>query len=522
MSMNRTTRPARIALVNAPPFGLYEPQYDTPRFTRYALAVLAGHLRAHGVSELLLIDAKFERIGYREIRRRLAAFKPDVVGLTAFTPEIVQCGHVATLVKDLARHEGREIVTIVGGVHATAIPEQTLEEFPQFDLVGVGEGEDTLLDLARWVERGGPRTDWATIRGLCYRDTSGNPARSPARPNLNDQREIPLPAWDLLPPSPTALVMTSRGCPYACNFCMNPNGKKVRRRDVQPFLDEVQWLIDERGMEDLHICDEIFTLDKDRTHEILDGLIEMGFGERYTFHAQTHVRCIDQPLLEKIARAGCTFLGFGMETGDPEVLKQMGKGTNLEVMLKAVELSHHTGVELGTFFILGQPDETLKSAWNTVKLAIKSNPRTPIFGVMVPFPGTKVWEWANRGEHGYRLRSPDWNDFNKQIGDALEFEGIDRRAMEVLQLAGYSLVFLANGRWMEFGRFVQRYQTEGFTVLRKILTGAVEERHARAHRSRRDLSPAAIMALDASLPFTRPFDPQAPLPLPLRAPVPVR
>jgi len=519
--MNRTIRPARVALVNAPAFGLYEPQYDTPRFTRYALAVLAGYLRAHGVEDILLIDAKFERIGYREVRRRLAAFEPDVVGLTAFTNEIVQCGHVASLVKDLARHQGRRITTIVGGVHATAIPEQTLEEFPQFDLVGVGEGEQTLLDLARWVDRGATTDAWADIPGLCFRDAQGRPSRSPPRLNINDQKQIPAPAWDLLPPSPTALVMTSRGCPYACNFCMNPNGKKVRRRDVQPFLDEVQWLIDEHGMQDLHICDEIFTLDKARTHAILDGMIEMGFGERYTFHAQTHVRCIDEPLLEKIARAGCTFLGFGMETGDPDVLKAMGKGTNLDVMLKAVELSHRTGVELGTFFILGQPEETLKSAWNTVKLAIRSNPRTPIFGVMVPFPGTKVWDWANAGDKGYRLRSLDWNDFNKQIGDALDFEGIDRRTIEVLQIAGYSLVFLANGRYGEFARFVQTYQTEGLTVLRKILTGAVEDRAAREHRSRRDLTPAAILDLDASLPFLQPFDPDAPLPeLVLRALVP--
>lgn len=510
--MNRAASPVRIALVNAPAFGLYEPQYDTPRFTRYALAVLAGHLRAHGFPELLLIDAKYERIGYQEVRRRLHAFRPDIVGLTAFTNEIVQCGHVATLVQDLARQTGRSILTIVGGVHATAVPERTLQEFPQFDLVGVGEGEGTLLDLARWVARRGGRDDLAHIPGLCLRGPNGQPTRTPIRPNLNDQREIPRPAWDLLPPSPTALVMTSRGCPYACNFCMNPNGKKVRRRDVQLFLDEVQWLIDERGMEDLHICDEIFTIDKERTHEILDGMLEMGFGDRYTFHAQTHVRCIDQPLMEKIARAGCTFLGFGMETGDPEVLKQMGKGTNLDVMHQAVALSHETGVELGTFFILGQPDESLKSAWNTVKLAVRCNPRTPIFGVMVPYPGTKIWEWAQAGERGYRLRSLDWNDFNKQVGDALDFDGIDRRTMEALQLAGYSLVFLGNHRYREFARFVQRYQTEGFTVLRKILTGGTEDPALRSWRSRHDLTPAEVLSIDATLPFVRPFDPTAPLP----------
>lgn len=499
----------RVALVNAPAYGLYEPQYDTPRFTRYALAVLAGYLRAHGVVEILLIDAKYERLGYREVRRRLAEFQPDVVGLTAFTNEIIQCGHVATLVRSIAAEQGRPILTIAGGVHVTAIPEDTLREFPQFDLVCVGEGEDTLLDLCRHVATGRPASALAQLPGLCLRDAStGEPVRTAARPRQSDQRQMPAPAWDLLPKCPTVLVMTSRGCPYACNFCMNPNGTKVRKRDVQPFLDEVRFLIEERGLEDLHICDEIFTLDKDRTHLILDGLIELGFGTRYTFHAQTHVRCVDAPLLEKIARAGCTFLGFGMETGDPDVLAQMGKGTNLDIMKSAVEMSHRSGVELGTFFILGQPNETPRSAWNTIKMAMTFNPKTPIFGVMVPFPGTKVWTWANQGERGYSIRSLDWNDYNKQVGDAVNFAGIDRRLLEAFQIAGYSLVFLGNGRFGDFARFVLQYRTEGLTVLRKIITGKVDDAARRAHRSRRDLSAEEVCALDHDLSFVQPFAPR--------------
>lgn len=469
--MNRVERPVRVAIVNAPPFALREPQYDTPSFTRYSLAVLAGYLRDHGVAEILLIDAKYERIGYGEIRRRLKAFAPDVVGHTAFTNEIVQSHHVATVVRKVAEELGKPIVNIVGGVHASALPEQTLHEFPRFDLVGVGEGEQTLLEVVQAIGRGAP--DWSTIPGLAFRDPSAPEGvrRSAERPRLMDQARISMPAWDLLPKSPRVLVMTARGCPYACNFCQNPNGKKVRRRDVEAFLDEVRWLVTERDCVDLHICDEIFTLDRERTHEILDGLIELGFGEKYTFHAQTHINCVDEELLIKIDRAGCRMLGFGMETGDPETLKQMGKGTNLNKIKEIVALTKKTGVKLGTFFILGQPDETWKSAWNTVKLAIESNPETPVFGVMVPYPGTKVWTWANAGEHGYRLKSLDWNDYNKQIGDALEFEGISRRGVEFMQLAGYSLVFLQNARWREFADFVWRYRTEGATVLNKIVTG---------------------------------------------------
>lgn len=511
--MNRIRRPVRIALVNAPPFALHEPQYDTPAFTRYSLAVLAGYLRDHGFADLLLIDAKFERIGYREVHRRLQAFEPDIVGHTAFTNEIVQSGHVATLVRALSRELGKPICNIVGGVHATALPEQTLQEFPQFDLVCVGDGEQTLLELCQHWGLGQGLEGIQAIAGLAWR-TPGDPAtvqRSPERPRIQDQDEIPMPAWDLLPRSSRVLVMTSRGCPYACNFCMNPNGKRVRKRGVDHFLEEVRWLVQERDCVDLHICDEIFTIDKARTHEILDGMIELGFGTRYTFHAQTHINTVDEELLLKIDRAGCRLLGFGLETGDPDTLKQMGKGTNLNKIREIVDLTKKTGIKLGTFFILGQPDESWASAWNTVKLAIDANPETPIFGVMVPYPGTKVWEWAQRGERGYHLKSLDWNDYNKQIGDALAFDGIDRRGIEFMQLAGYSLVFLRNRRYREFAEFVWRYRTEGATVLNKIVTGHL----GRTGRPRGyDLELDTVLELDGGLPHLRTFDPGAPLPVP--------
>jgi len=465
----------KVAIINAPPYGVLEPQYDTPEFTRYALAVLAGWLREHANVEILLIDAKFERIGYQEVERRLRAFAPDLVGLTAFTNEIVQAGHVATLAKQLEAELGKPITTLVGGVHATALPEQTLLEFPPFDLVCVGDGEETLTELCGVLHQAPDQRDYSVIKGLAYRDGAGAPVRTAERQKAPEQARPPMPAWDLLPESPTALVMTSRGCPFRCNFCMNPNGRKVRGRDVDHVIEEFRWLVEERNTTDLHICDEIFTLDKERTHEILDGMIELGFGTKYTFHAQTHVRCVDEELLQKIARAGCRMLGFGLETGHADTLKAMGKGTDLKVIHKVIEQCKEVGIKLGTFFILGQPDETLESALATLKLAIEANPATPVFGLMVPYPGTKVWDWARAGERGYRLKNMHWNAFNKQIGDALELEGLDRRTIEVLQLGGYLAVFAANRRWRDLASFVWQYRTEALTAARKVLLGSVVE-----------------------------------------------
>lgn len=505
--------PVRIALINAPPYALHEPTYDTPVFVRLSLAALGAYLREHGFRELLLIDAKYERIGYSEIRRRLLEFKPDIVGLTAFTNEIIQCGHVATLVKDLEKVLGKRILTIAGGVHCTALPEQTLQEFPQFDLVAVGEGENTLVELAQWQALEGQFDDLHVIDGLAWRDPKDRDliVSSKPRANIGDQTTIPVPAWDLLPPAPQYTVMTARGCPYACNFCMNPNGRVVRKRNVDHFLAEVDWLINDFGCIDLHFCDEIFTIDKDRTHLILDGMIERGFGKQYTFHAQTHINTVDEAILYKIASAGCRLLGFGFETGDPETLKAMGKGTNIKRIHEIIDLCRETDVKLGTYFILGQPDEDWRSAYNTVKLAIEANPVTPMFGLMVPYPGTKVWNWAQRGERGYWLKSFNWNAYNKQIGDALTFDGISRRGIEALHLYGYSMVFLRNRRYREFAEFVWHYRTEGRTVLRKIVSGKLgKATHPDPYR----MPATEVLALDRELHWIgttpAPFDPLHP------------
>jgi radical SAM superfamily enzyme YgiQ (UPF0313 family) len=286
---------------------------------------------------------------------------------------------------------------------------------------------------------------------------------------IEDQTTLPMPAWDLLPKSPVVLVMTSRGCPFACNFCMNPNGRVVRKRDVDHFLREVKWVTHEREAKHLLICDEIMTVDKDRTHRILDGMMEIGFGKKYTFNGQTHVNCVDEPLLKKIKKAGVTTLGFGIESADPETLAKMGKGIKLQTIKSTVDLAKKCEVGLTTFFILGQPNETLRSAWRSVWFTVRINPVVPIFGIMVPYPGTKIWNWAKKGEMGYRLNSIDWNDYNKQIGNALTMEHVSRKQLELLQFIGYLLVFLVNLRLVELLRFIWKYKTEGVTVIKKII-----------------------------------------------------
>jgi len=451
----------RVLLINPPPYQRVD-KYDTPNFTRLGLACLAAELRAKGLAEVAIVDGKFERLSYEAIRERVRRFAPDIVGLTAFTNEIKPAARVARMVKALSP----TIAIAVGGVHASVLPERTLAEFPEFDCVAVGEGEITFAELVTALNRG---TSLTTVPGLCLRD-GGGVARTPERELVQDLDTLPLPAWDLLPPSPRYLFMTQRGCTYRCPFCVNPNGRVVRTRSIEHVMAELEEII-ARGGEELYVCDELFTADRERTHRVLDAMIAADIGRKLRWSAQAHVNLVDRDLFVKMKAAGCFICGLGIETGDPEIMRSIKKGLTMERVVAARNAARDAGLPIEGLLIIGHPYETWASAMRTIEFTVKLNPERPIIGVMVPYPGTEVAAMAARGEGGYRLLSTDWNDYAKQIGDALAFENLSRRQLEILQMFAYLKVFIGNRRWADFARFVWRYRSEGLAVVRKILLG---------------------------------------------------
>lgn len=451
----------RVVLVNPPPYQRVD-EYDTPNFTRLGLACLASRLRADGVAAVQIVDAKFERLSYEAIEERVRRFSPDVVGLTAFTNEIKPAARVAGMVKELSP----SIATVVGGVHASVLPERTLDEFPAFDAVVVGEGEITFSHYAAALASGRPL---AEIRGLCFRD-GGAIVRTAERERTEALDTFPLPAWDLLPPSPRYLFMTQRGCAYRCTFCANPNGRIVRTRSVDHVMAELDEII-ARGGEEMYVCDELFTADRERTHRLLDAMIAANIGRKLRWSAQTHVNLVDRDLFAKMKAAGCFICGLGIETGDADIMRRMKKGSTMERVVTARNAAREVGLPIEGLMIIGHPHETWESAMRTIEFAVKLNPERPIVGVMVPYPGTEVAAMAARGEGGYRLLSTDWNDYAKQIGNALEFENLSRRELEILQMLAYVKVFLGNRRYREFASFVWKYRSEGLAVLKKIVSG---------------------------------------------------
>lgn len=453
------SKSTKVVLVNAPPLGVLEPWYDIPEFPRGALAALAAFLRANGVENILCIDAKLERLNFEQTIEKILAFSPTHVGFTAFTNEIKPCGYIASKIKKVSP----SVKTIVGGAHVSAIPEATLREFLGFDIVAIGDGEETLLDIVS-------NKEYSTINGITYRIGDAI-KRNTVRERILDQDNLPMPAWDMLPKGSHYWLQTAKGCPFKCVFCMNHNGRVVRKNSVEKTMDEIQFVIDNYHPEWIRFGDELFTAERARTIDFLTQWIARGFHEKVKWDMQTHVKYVDKEMLQLFKKANITQLDMGVESGDSSILKSMGKATNEEMILSAFKMAHDEGINTGSLLLLGQPNETLESMQNTIKLATKINSSIPMIGIMMPLPGTEVAKLAAKGDGGYKKISFDWDEYSKNVGEALEFKNFSRKQIERIQFWGFIKVFVFNLRFIELIQFVWKYRVEGWGNFKKILWG---------------------------------------------------
>ncbi len=250
---------------------------------------------------------------------------------------------------------------------------------------------------------------------------------------------------------------------------MNPNGRKVRTRTPAKVLDELEWLQSYADPKIIFFGDEEFSIVRKHTEELCRGMIERGLNRRIGWGCQTHIKSVDLELARLMKEANCTWAGFGIESGDDSVLKAIGKTTTTADIYRIMGIVKKAKLNMNAFFILGHPDETKETAKNTINFAVKINPTTPVFGIMVPYPGSRIYEMARKGEGGYILLTDDWNDFNKQFGNASALQNLTRKQVERLQFWGYLKVFLWNFRFLALAKFIWKYRVAGFALFKKLL-----------------------------------------------------
>jgi len=271
-------------------------------------------------------------------------------------------------------------------------------------------------------------------------------------PNLDS---LPLPNYDHIKRRINVYpVFSSRGCPYQCVFCCRILGNKIRVRSPKNVIDEIKYAIDKFSPKIIDFADDTFTLPKQRAIEICDLMIKEGLNERIKWTALSRVTGVDQELFDKMKDAGCINVDFGVESGNPEILNRIKKAITITDAENSIRMAKKAGLKTGSYFIVGHPYETVQTIRDTIKLATRLNTSTVSFGIMVPYPGTEVYEMAVKGESNYKLISEKWEDYDKQIGNALELDGLTRKDLERWQRKAYMTFYIRNLRFLDMMRLI--------------------------------------------------------------------
>ena len=457
-----------VVLINPPASAIKEERYDLPKFPAIGIGYVAGYAERVGGIRPMVIDARMERMDSAAVVEWVVRLAPKIVGFSAMTHMVITTARLARQI----RARLPTVKLVLGGFHASFLPARTLDEFPVFDYLVVGEGEMSFLDLCRALDNGEGQP---TIPGIWYRRSDGtihDGGRSLVPPTLD---ELGSPAWHLFDQAAfrsnidTIPIMSQRGCPFSCNFCSRPYGQQVRQRTPSLVVDEIEDAIKTYGIRNFKFYDETFTVNKQHTADICREIIDRKLP--ITWWAHAHANTIDLNLANLMREANCQELGMGVESGNDIILASMKKGVTRDRILKVGRVLRQAKLAVSFNFIIGHPNETLSSILDTVLFAAQLNPQEPVFGIMVPYPGTEVWEMARKGEGGYVKLSENWDDYNKQLGNAVQLRTVSRRWMEFMQSFGYVFVFVYNFRLRDLIKIIKKNQVLVFKILRKLAMG---------------------------------------------------
>jgi len=446
-----------VALLSIQSEIVQERRYDRPNFPNPSLGALFSYLKKNNVA-CSVIDTKLERLSLPETIQALERIQPSIIGFTSFTHEIERVAFAAGVIKN----KFPEAKYIIGGSHANAIPKELLSEFPVFDIAVFGEGEETLLELVK-----NNCNNLQRIDGIAYRNGQGvflNRARSPL-----DLRTLPVIDWTPFRRARYYPVFTSRGCHYRCIFCVKTFGATVRYRLTQDIVEEMKQIKKLFHPRIYYFWDENLCANRERTLELMERIRKENALKGVRWFCMAHVNNLDYALLKAMKSSGCRRFGFGVESGSEAIMSKLGKSITKEKINQVAAWAKQLKMPFEGYFMLGLPDENWKTCMETIRYAARLNPTYPVFGIVVPFPGTALHAMAQRNQGGYRIIARGWSDYNRIIGKAIELKDLSRRQLELLQSIAYMSVLVRNFRIVSMVRFFFQFYIDIGSYIRNFL-----------------------------------------------------
>ncbi len=352
---------------------------------------------SHKGHEVDILDMNAERNNAEsKLEHFLSETRYDWIGVSSIITQYKKVKQLAQKIKKI----DPSVLLIMGGAGPTSFPELYIN-YANADIVVVGEGEVTVTELCNLLEING---NIERCRGLCFRKKGGIyfTQSRPAIPNLDF---VPFPEWhkfrvqtymeNFLFNPPEARkginIITSRGCPGRCTYCMLNFGNKVRHRSVDNIIEEITGLYHDYGVDHLHFIDDTIAYDKNRLSMLAENIISKHLP--LSWSANARVNHVTPELLKKMAISGCIQLAYGIESADKEILKEMKKGINPEQAAKAIKWTRDVGIDVKAYFMIGFPSEDEFTIRNTVRFC-KDNLVGGEFFFLTPFPGSEIYKYV--------------------------------------------------------------------------------------------------------------------------------
>jgi radical SAM superfamily enzyme YgiQ (UPF0313 family) len=358
------------------------------------IGYIASVLEQEGF-QVKIIDCPPLNLTHPDLQRIFETEKPHIIGFTITTVSVRSAIMAAQNAKAVLPHS----LIVIGGSHPTALPEETMLNGP-FDVVVLGEGEYSFLELVQRFRSASK--DFSGISGLMYRE-NGELIFTGQRAYINDLDSLPFPALHLFPPlsvyhpmpgnvrkTPYTQMMTSRGCPYQCTFCdRKVFGQLFRARSPKNVVDEIETLMKRFRVKEVKFNDDTFNVDLKRVIDICEEILKRNIKIPWT--CRVHVNNLSPDLLKIMKRAGCWQIGFGIESADPKILKEIKKSMSLEEGRRAVQLAKECGMNVKVSFMFGLPGETEETIQRTIDFAKTLAADIVNFHIFIPFPGTELF-----------------------------------------------------------------------------------------------------------------------------------
>lgn len=379
--------PGEIPIVpgehDGPPEGYREGDLDADFYqTPYGLFALgAAAIRAgHQVKVLNLSAFAWSRVD--EIVRSLDA---EVWGMSCWTANRRGVKLVSELIK---RHHPSAHV-VVGGPHATPLGPELLAHYPAVDTVSLGESDITFLEL---VDRLGNGQSTRGVRGTVFREEDGRIVTAPERKNVQDLDSLASPQTYF----DTHILMTSRGCPWACTFCGAETswGRGFRANSIDYVLDAMEQVSSRLPVKMVQIKDDTFTTNKKRVLEMCRAMRARNLG--FFWSCDTRVDLLSDELLREMRLAGCQRLSLGVESGSQEILDKIDKKITPDEIIASTELAKRYGIKVRYYMMLGNRGETRETFAETLRFLDRARPHEYVFSCLSIYPGTRDFHDAEK------------------------------------------------------------------------------------------------------------------------------